>query len=556
MVRPELTGEPFDVIVVGAGINGVGIAQDAALRGLRVVLVEQDDLCSGVSAWSGRLVHGGLRYLEQYDVPLVFESLNERERLFKLAPHLVKPKPLMVPVYKHNRRPGWMVELGMIAYDALSLVKTPPYHRRLSKKRTLQRFTGVGTDGLSGSVVFYDGQVENAERLCVELAVDAAAAGAVIATKTRVEAPLVERGRVVGVKAVDTLTGERFEIRGFVTYNVAGAAIDRLIADPSLPRQPRLNGGTKGSHLIVDPFPGAPTDVVYYESRQDGRLVLIIPWRGRYMIGTTDIRFDGDPDDARCDIGEVDYLLGEVNALIPEAGLTLDDVLYTFSGVRPLPYVPDKAESSVPRSHVLHDHAGNGLPGLVTIVGGKLTTYRQLAQDTVDDAFARLGRKAPPVPTKKRRYPGAQFVDLDTLKASVAGRTGLPADQATRLVDLYGSRTFALWQLVEHRPELNRVVHPSGVLAAELVFAVEEDLARSLTDVLARRVLLAFEPGHALEQLDDIAKTLADHLDWDDEQVRAQIAEYREWLDKLKVPDPDGPRSESFGAGVVVGTTS
>ncbi len=556
MVRPELTGEPFDVIVVGAGINGVGIAQDAALRGLRVVLVEQDDLCSGVSAWSGRLVHGGLRYLEQYDVPLVYESLNERERLFKLAPHLVKPKPLMVPVYKHNRRPGWMVELGMIAYDALSLRKTPPYHRALSKKKTTARFTGVGTDGLSGSVVFYDGQVENAERLCVELAVDAAAAGAVIATKTRVEAPLVERGRVVGVKAVDTLTGEKFEIRGFVTYNVAGAAIDRLVADPSLPKQPRLNGGTKGSHLIVDPFPGAPTDVVYYESRQDGRLVLIIPWRGRYMIGTTDIRFDQDPDEARCDIGEVDYLLGEVNALIPEADLTLDDVLYTFSGVRPLPYVPDKAESSVPRSHVLHDHTENGLPGLVTIVGGKLTTYRQLAEDTIDDAFKRLGRQAPPVPTKKRRYPGAQFVDLDTLKASVAGRTGLPASQVTRLVDLYGSRTIALWQLVEQRPELNRVVHPSGVLAAELVFAFEEDLARSLTDVLARRVLLAFEPGHALDEIDDIAKVLADHEDWDEEQTRAQIAEYHGWLDKLKVPDPNGPRSESFGAGVVVDTKS
>lgn len=556
MVRPELTGEPFDVIVVGAGINGVGIAQDAALRGLRVVLVEQDDLCSGVSAWSGRLVHGGLRYLEQYDVGLVYESLNERERLFKLAPHLVKPKPLMVPVYKHNRRPGWMVELGMIAYDALSLRKTPPYHRALSKKKTTARFTGVGTDGLSGSVVFYDGQVENAERLCVELAVDAAAAGAVIALKTRVQAPLLENGRVVGVRAQDTITGETFEIRGSVVYNVAGAAIDRLLADPALPRQPRLNGGTKGSHLIVDPFPGAPTDVVYYESRQDGRLVLIIPWRGRYMIGTTDIRFDQDPDEARCDIGEVDYLLGEVNSLIPEANLTLEDVLYTFSGVRPLPYVPDKAESAVPRSHVLHDHGDSGLPGLVTIVGGKLTTYRQLAQDTIDDAFRRLGRKAPPVSTKNRRYPGAQFVDLDTLKASVAGRTGLPADQVTRLVDLYGSRAFAVWQLAERFPELNRAVHPSGVLAAELVFALDEDLARSLTDVLARRVLLAFEPGHALEEVDDITKVIADHLDQDDAWAQAQIAEYREWLDKLKVPDPDGPRSESFGAGVVVGASS
>ena len=278
MVRPELTGEPFDVIVVGAGINGVGIAQDAALRGLRVALLEQDDLCSGVSAWSGRLVHGGLRYLEQYDFGLVHESLSERERLFRLAPHLVKPVPLMVPIYKHNRRPGWMVELGMIAYDSLSLRKTPPTHRFLTRARTERRFGGASTDGLSGSVVFYDGQVEAAERLCVELAVDAQAAGAVIATKMRVDAPLIENGRVVGVRATDRLTGEQTVVRAPLVYNVAGAAIDRLLAGDGVPPQPRLNGGTKGSHLIVDPFPGAPTDVVYYESRLDGRLVLIIPW--------------------------------------------------------------------------------------------------------------------------------------------------------------------------------------------------------------------------------------------------------------------------------------
>jgi glycerol-3-phosphate dehydrogenase len=550
MVRPELTGEPFDVIVVGAGINGVGIAQDAALRGLRVALLEQDDLCSGVSAWSGRLVHGGLRYLEQYDFGLVHESLTERERLFRLAPHLVKPVPLMVPIYKHNRRPGWMVELGMIAYDTLSLRKTPPTHRFLTRARTERRFGGASTDGLSGSVVFYDGQVEAAERLCVELAVDAQAAGAIIATKMRVDAPLLENGRVVGVRATDRLTGEQIEVRAPLVYNVAGAAIDRLLAGDGVPPQPRLNGGTKGSHLIVDPFPGAPTDVVYYESRLDGRLVLIIPWAGRYMIGTTDIRFDGDPDDARCDIGEVDYLLGEVNALIPQAKLTLDDVLYTFSGVRPLPYVPDKAESSVPRSHVLHDHTDTGLPGLVTVVGGKLTTYRQLAEDAVDDAFGRLGRTAPACPTRKRRYLGAQMVDVPTLTAALKARTGLPDAQVKRLVDLYGSRAFHVWQLAEQDPKLRTVIHPSGVMAAELIFAVDTDLARSLTDVFARRVLLAFEPGHALESVDEAAALLAEHLGWDDDAVTAQIGDYQRWLDKLAVPDPSGPRSESFGAGV------
>ncbi len=204
MRRPALGDEPFDVIVIGAGINGVGIAQDATLRGLRVALLEQEDVCSGVSAWSGRLVHGGLRYLEQYDVRLVRESLLERERLFRLAPHLVKPVPLMMPQYRHNRRPAWMVELGMVAYDVLSVGKTPPTHRVLTGGRARRRFPGMSADGLTGAVVFYDGQVELAERLCVELAVDANDNGARILTHAQVTAPVMQGGRVAGAATPTT----------------------------------------------------------------------------------------------------------------------------------------------------------------------------------------------------------------------------------------------------------------------------------------------------------------------------------------------------------------
>ncbi|GGM05149.1 glycerol-3-phosphate dehydrogenase/oxidase [Nakamurella endophytica] len=557
MTRPELTGAPFDVVVIGAGINGLGIAQDAALRGLRVALLEQEDLCSGVSAWSGRLVHGGLRYLEQYDVRLVRESLQERERLFTLAPHLCHPVPLMIPLFKHNRRPGWMVELGMVAYDALSVGKTPPMHRVLTKGRAAKRFTGISHDGLQGAVVFYDGQLELAERLCVELAVDARTNGAVIATHVRVDAPILADGRVRGVRWTDRLTGETGETHADLVYNVAGPWIDRALAAEGVPVQPRLNGGTKGSHLIVDPFPGAPTDVVYYESRRDGRLVLIIPWMGRYLIGTTDIRFEDDPSTARCDIGEAEYLLGEVNALIPEAHLSLDDVLFTYSGVRPLPYVPDTAESSVPRSHVLHDHADTGIRGLVTVVGGKLTTYRQLAQDAVDDIFRRRERPAPPCPTRRRLLPGAQVADLAALRRSLAARSSLPADVVDRLVRLYGSRAVQVVDLVGADPALAEVVDPrSRLIAAELLFAVDTDLACTLTDVLARRVLVAFQPGHGLESVDRAVQVLGDHLGWDEDRRRREVDGYRTWLQVLAVPDPAGPRSESFGAGATVTTAA
>lgn len=529
---------PFDLIVVGAGINGLGIARDAASRGLRVVLLEQDDICSGVSAWSGRLVHGGLRYLEHRDFALVRESLRERERLFRLAPHLVKPLRLIMPFYRHNRRPAWMIRLGMIAYDVLSFDKRTGRHEILSAKKLRRRFPGIEPEGLGGAAVFTDGQVEYAERLCVEVAVAAAGDGAVIRTKARVEEPIFERGRLAGVRFRDMATGQLHDVTGHVVLNVAGPWIDRIFRR-NAPEQPRLNGGTKGSHLIVAPFPGAPHDVVYYESRSDGRLVLVIPWMGRYLIGTTDLRFDDDPDLARCSTEEMEYLLGEVNALIPEARLTRSDVLFTYSGVRPLPYAPDVEEWEIPRSHVLHDHAPD-IPGLITVVGGKLTTYRQLAEEAIDDVFRRLGRPAPTCATAELPLPGA-VGDLAEARTFLLTGAGLPERTVSRLLALYGGRALEVAQEAVADPELGEVLDPAtGALVAELLFAVRHEFARTLTDVFARRMLLAFEPGHGLEVAERAAEVLGAHLGWDAERRTEELEEYRTWLTRLAVPAP-GP---------------
>lgn len=531
----ELT-TPYDLIVVGAGINGLGIARDAAVRGLRVVLLEQDDICSGVSAWSGRLVHGGLRYLEHRDFALVRESLRERERLFRLAPHLVKPLRLIMPMYSHSRRPAWLIRIGMLVYDALSFDKKTQGHQALDEDGTMRRFPGIAPAGLRGSVVFTDGQVEYAERLCTEVAVAAAGAGAVIRTKARVEEPILTGGRVTGVRFRDTLTGEMHDAHAPVVLNVAGPWIDRVFRRGA-PPQPRLNGGTKGSHLVVDPFPGAPADVVYYESKKDGRLVLVIPWMGRYLIGTTDLRFDGDPGDARCDAAEMDYLLAEVNELIPQAHLRPEDVLFTYSGVRPLPYAPDVEEWEVPRSHILHDHAPD-LPGLVTVVGGKLTTYRQLAEDAVDDVFRRLGRKSPKCVTSSLPLPGASG-DAEEARAYLLGR-GLSAKTAGRLLALYGSRALDVLAEADDDPALTEVLHPgTGALKAELVFAVRHEFAKTLTDVLARRMLLAFEPDHGDQIAETAAEILSARLGWDRQRQASEVAEYREWLTRLAVPGRD-----------------
>jgi glycerol-3-phosphate dehydrogenase len=385
--------------------------------------------------------------------------------------------------------------------------------------------------------VFTEGQVEYAERLCVELAVAAVADGAVIRTKSRVEELVIENGRVTGLRYRDLAAGGMGEVRAKVVLNVAGPWIDRVFRR-GIPPQPRLNGGTKGSHLIVEKFPGAPNDVVYYESKTDGRLVLVIPWMGRYMIGTTDIRFEDDPDEARCSAQEMNYLLGEVNQLIPEARLKPEHVLYTFSGVRPLPYAPGVVEAKIPRSHVLHDHAPSAA-GLVTVVGGKLTTFRQLAQDVVDDVFRRLGRNSPPCETAKLLFPGA-VKDEAGLRRHLLG-TGLSGQSVARLVALYGERARDVVALAQGDPSLLATVHEAtGAIGAEMVFAMRHEFAASLADVMARRVLLAFAPGHGLESIGAIADLMARTFCWDSARRAAEIRDYEAWLSHIAVPGRPG----------------
>lgn len=528
-------GGVFDLVVIGAGINGAGIARDAAARGLRVVLVEKEDIGSGTSSWSGRLIHGGLRYLEQGDVALVRESLRERERLFRLAPHLVKPVPLMIPFYKHNRRSRWALRAGMLTYDVLSFDKTTDSHKILSRAETLDRFPGINADGLDGCAIFMDGQVVWSERLCVEVALAAHAEGAQIFTHAKVDGFFDEDGHVTGVQYTDLLTGERHALSARIVVNAAGPWVDEVL-DGAKGDNRRYIGGAKGSHLIVDPFPGAPDDVVYYESRTDGRLVLIIPWGDRYLIGTTDKKFDENPDDARADTGEVDYLLREVNSLVPEAKLTTDDILYTYSGVRPLPFTPDKAEWKVPRSHVIHDH-GPRLKGLLSIIGGKLTTYRSLSEETVDEIYKQLGLKVPPCPTRNVPFPGARVGDWDAFRGGLARTYDAPPATIDRLIAIYGARAEEVLAVARANSGLMAVFDPdSGAIGAELLFTYRAEFCRTLTDALIRRIMVGLNSTCGREVLERAAEILAIHEGWSDVRKVEEIAGYRKYIERFEVP--------------------
>lgn len=534
------SGAVFDVIVIGAGINGAGIARDAAARGLRVALVEKEDIGSGTSSWSGRLIHGGLRYLEQGDIGLVRESLRERELLFRLAPHLVKPVPLMIPFYRHNRRSSWTMRAGMVAYDLLSFDKSTHSHRTLSREETLSRCPDLETDGLRGCCVFMDGQVVWSERLCVEVALAAYNDGARIYTHAKVDGFIRGNSQIEGVLFTDTRTGQRHALTSRIIINAAGPWVDAVLDSQRLtdqsPVEKRYIGGTKGSHLIVDPFPGAPKDVVYYESRSDGRLVLIIPWGERYLIGTTDKRFNDDPDAARADQSEVEYLLGEVNSLIPRAGLTKDDILYTYSGIRPLPFVPDTAEWNVPRSHAIVDHAPEAA-GLLSIIGGKLTTYRSLSEETVDQIFKHLGKKPPRCKTRETLFPGARVGDWETFRQGLIDNSGVSEPTVDRLVNIYGSRAADVLALGHEQPDLlSAFDQETGAIGAELVFTFENEFCRTLTDTMIRRIMVGLNSNCGCDSLELAAEILASRLNWSDGRKTQEVEEYLQYIERFDVP--------------------
>jgi glycerol-3-phosphate dehydrogenase len=529
----QLNRQQYDVIVIGAGINGSGIARDAAMRGLNVLLLERGDIGEGTTAWSTRLIHGGLRYLEHYEIPLVRESLRERELLLKNAPHLVRPLPFVVPIYEGAKRPPWLVRMGMIGYDALSFDRSVPGHRMLDANATLRRAPGLNSDGLLGSATYYDGQVEFPERIAVENALSARDHGANVLTYTRVDELLKVRDRVVGVSFTDLLdpSSTRHTVHAPLTINVAGPWVDYLAGQVS---DQRYIGGTKGSHIIVGKFPGAPTGAIYVENEADGRPYFIVPWNGLYLIGTTDFRYTGDLDRVVASDDEIDYLIADTNRVIPGANLTRAQVLYTYSGVRPLPYVADGSESAITRQHIVHDHAPD-LLGLVSIIGGKLTTYRNLAEQATNLAFQKIGRPDPGCSTAKIPFPGANSDDFNQFLAEFRVWTGLPPRTAERLVSIYGTQARPLIERSRDNPAMLEPIEGAPhTIQGEIAFAFDYEAAQTLTDVLMRRTMLGLSADNAVPSIEQVARLAAEHHDWDDDRTRREIDEYLSYLQRFR----------------------
>ncbi len=533
-----MSEETFDLVVVGAGINGAAIAREAAAADLAVLLVDQADLGGGTTSASTRLIHGGLRYLEHGELALVRESLKERTALLALAPHLVEPLGLYLPVYVGGRRPRWQIDIGLKLYDWLAAGRDVPGHRMLSREELLAQLPGLAADGLLGGAFYYDAQVSFPERLVVENVVDAVRHGARLRTYTRITAVTAAGGAVTGVEWRDA-QGRPGRAAAPLVVNATGPWVDDLVAalvDASGAQGPaaapaRLIGGTKGSHLVVERFPGAPDAAIYTEAASDGRPFFVIPWNGLYLIGTTDVRYAGDPGRVEISDDELAYLVAETERLFPRSGIAAH-VLYTQSGVRPLPYEPDKAESAVTRRHLLHAHR---IEGLYSVVGGKLTTHRALARDVLARLHRDRGVAEAPAEDDSSPLPGAASpAEREALLAALEAR--FDAATARRLWRTYGARAAALLERVRAQPSL---AHPAGPgeapLAAELLHAVEREWATTLIDILQRRCMLGLGADFGLGCAPAAARALRDLGVWDAARAEQELAAYRAHAARFRV---------------------
>src|SRR5213080_737967 len=516
---------PVDVLIIGGGITGVGIARDAASRGFRTALIDKADFGAGTSSHSSRLIHGGIRYLEQGAFRLVFEASHERQVLLTIAPHLVRPLAFLFPVYRGGRVPAWKLRAGMWLYDLLSAFRNVRWHRWLRATKVRRVEPGLRDRGLIGAALYYDAQTDDA-RLVIATVRSALRAGALAANYVETTALLKPDGRIRGAVVRDVLTGQTATIRAQVVVNATGPWSDRLrrLDDPHAPAILRL---TKGAHVTVPRRRLANEHAVTLFSPIDGRVMFVLPWGELSYIGTTDTDADASPDALRVTAEDVTYLLRSANAAFPDAHLASNDVVSAWVGLRPLLREDHASPSQVSREHKVFESEH----GLISIAGGKLTTYRVMARDVVDRVAARLhaldGRpRAPRPPTDRMPLPGGEARDLEILVKTAATR--VPEATARHLVRRYGSEAAAVLNLVDRDRALGQpIVAGRPDIWAEVTQAVEREMAVRLSDVLVRRLHLFYAArDQGVPATSAVADRLAAALGWDGDRRAAEIADY------------------------------
>ena len=510
----RLRDETFDVLVVGGGIVGAGVARDAACRGLRTALVERGDFASGTSGKTSRLIHGGLRYLRSYRVGLVRQSVRERDLLLKRAPSLVHPLPFVIPAYR-GRRPGaLLLRFGLFLYDFLSRGKTVPRRVWLAADATVEREPRLSSDALAGAGIYYDAWTDDA-RLVLAVVKDAAEAGACVANYTEVVELLHdEGGRVVGARLRDVIENRTLDARARIAVNATGVWLDRLRAPRGIP----TIRATKGIHIFLPRTKVGNRHALALTAPRDGRIVFVLPWNELALVGTTDTDYGGDADHVVPNAADVAYLLDVVNSAFPQARVTTDDVVSAYAGLRPLlrNRRADARESDISREHAIFEDND----GLISVAGGKLTTHRSMAEDVIDLVSARLERTTA-TPTKERPLgpPTHPLADFTTMGFDEASALRLQARCAPEQVRRH----------LEAPRARDRIVDDLAHVWVEVEVAIHEEMAMTLVDVLVRRLGLFYEArDQALGVADEVAERMAETLGWDPSRVERETRLYRE----------------------------
>jgi glycerol-3-phosphate dehydrogenase len=530
-----LDGAALDAVVIGGGMAGAGVARDLAMRGASVALFEKGDFASGTSSKSSKLIHGGLRYLELGDVRLVRESLREKRTLERLAPHLVRPLPFLVPVYRGAARGLIKVRLGMWLYDWLTPGKKTERYRVLRPEAALALEPNVRAEDLRGAGYYFDDLLLLPERLCLENVLSAARHGARTLNYCQVEAFIPGARGLDGVQVRDLLSGQVQAVKARTIVNCAGPWVDQIRALAGVAdRSPRLLRATKGIHCLLPRM----TDRAVYLSTHDERMIFVIPWHGFSLVGTTDTDFDGDLDRLWATREEVTYLLEEVAKVLPDKRVAFENVAYTYAGVRPLSFEPGRSASAVSREHRVIPEGPDGR--FLSITGTKLTCFRSLAEDVGDRVMRALGR------TEASRTARAMLDGTDEEAGRIEVRawmdvseemaaTGLSRATLRTLVETYGRAFPRVLELGRKLPDgFERLCPSNPEIVAQLHHAVREELAVSLQDVLLRRTGIGQSRCQGLDCAEPIAARMAELAGWTPRRLDAELLAYSQHVEQSR----------------------
>ena len=529
----KLQSEQFDILVIGGGITGAGIIRDAVFRGYRTALIEKDDFASGTSSKSSKMIHGGLRYLKNLELGLVHEALQERKTLMDLAPHLVHPMQCFLPIYEDAPNPPWMIKLGMMLYDGLSATKNIGSHKMIPVEKIQKLEPALLRKGLKKVGLYYDSWADDF-RLVMSTIQSAAKEKGVIANYVKAVDVFKERGNMAGIMAQDTITGDIFPIRSRLIANAAGPWSDELRHALFKDKQHHIRT-TKGIHLLMHREQLPVNHTIVLLSIEDQRPIYVIPWRRFILIGTTDTDYDDDPDRVLTQKSDVVYLLSSLNYYFPDINLTEDNIISTFTGLRPLVYEEQKSASAVTREYQIFENPEN----VFTIIGGKLTTYRTMAEEMVNQ-MSKVLKKSFDISaenkectTNKHHLYGGDISDYDKFFKEwtdhLINGYDLGEDIAEHFVETFGSRIPDLLTAIDETEKGKKRLLPElPHVWGELTYAFRHEMVMGLDDFLIRRThLFSLDPKQAWDIHEAVADKMGELLGWSQSDKKMQIERYK-----------------------------